>query len=90
MSLRRMKTLYCIAIISVAIVLAFLGQWATWIMSVLLLASALPSWSLIGKSWKAETLTALEQRRVRANPPVRREETSAPPDRADIPHANHR
>lgn len=37
-----MRTLYCIAVISIAIVLALLGNWAAWAMSIVLLSGALP------------------------------------------------
>ena len=91
MSLRRAKTLYCVTMIAVSVLLAAWGGALGCAAGALLLAGALPSWALIGRSWKETTLTALEQRRrAHATPPTPREERSTPLDRADIPGANHR
>ena len=63
MSLRRVKNLYCVTMIAVSALLAVWGGALGCAAGALLLAGALPSWALIGGSWKAATLTALEQRR---------------------------
>jgi hypothetical protein len=43
MTLRRMKTLYCVAVMAIGILLAASGM-IGWITAVILLSSALPSW----------------------------------------------
>lgn len=46
MSLRRMKTLYCIAAMALAIILTWTGILLCWIAAVALLSGALPGWSI--------------------------------------------
>lgn len=46
MSLRRMKTLYCIAVIAIAILLFATGSFVYWIASMVLLGGALPGWRI--------------------------------------------
>lgn len=42
MSLRRIKTLYCVAVISIAVVLACVGGTVGWVTSIVMLCGALP------------------------------------------------
>lgn len=90
MSLHKAKTLYCVSVMALALILAARAGGIGEVTAVILLAGALPAWALIGKLWKAATLTALEQRRhERASLPMPREEKSAPLDLADTHRANH-
>lgn len=47
MSLRRIKTLYCVAVISIAIVLVSQGSFVGWATAVVVLSGALPVFGAI-------------------------------------------
>jgi membrane associated rhomboid family serine protease len=50
MSLRRIKTLYCLAVIAIGVLLAALGGWVGWLAAVLVLSGALPMFRVIGRA----------------------------------------
>jgi hypothetical protein len=61
MSLQRAKAIYCVVMISVAIVLACTAGLLGWITAVLLLSGALPMFKTVGTAMKAATLHDVEQ-----------------------------
>lgn len=69
MSLRRAKTLYCIAVMAIGILLASTGELAYWIASVIVLGGALPLYRVMGHAVfdesldDAESALVAEQRR---------------------------
>lgn len=58
MSLRRIKTLYCVAVISIALILACTGGLIGWVASIVLLGGALPMFRAM---WNAGTQEALDK-----------------------------
>lgn len=58
MSLARIKTLYCVAVIAIAIVLDCTGEIVGWATAVVMLAGALPVFHLVISA----TLNAVEDR----------------------------
>ena len=50
MSLRRITTLYCIAVIAIGVLLATLGGFVGWLAAMLVMGGALPLYRLI--SWQ--------------------------------------
>lgn len=68
MSLRRMKTLYCVSAISIALILAALAGGIGEIAAIILLAGALPMFNIIFKTGeqrgKNDLLRAIEHRRA--------------------------
>lgn len=72
MSLARLKTLYCIAVMAVGTLLAFFGGVVGWLAAVLILSSALPAWRYVTDSAFDATLddaesVLLAERQRRAN-----------------------
>lgn len=61
MSLRRIKTLYCVAVISVGILLASHGEIVSWAASVIVLGGALPMFRAVSGAMKTATLHDVEQ-----------------------------
>lgn len=57
MSLRRIKTLYCLAVIAIGVLLAALGGWVGWLAAVLVLSGALPMFRVIGRAAAGSALT---------------------------------
>lgn len=55
MSFRRIKTLYCLAVIAIGVLLAALGGWIGWIAAVLVLGGALPMFRVIGQQSEQNT-----------------------------------
>jgi predicted Na+-dependent transporter len=71
--MRRVKTIYCIAVIAIAIILVSFGQLIGWLAAIVVLAGALPMFRVVTQTSADATLTAVEERRrARAN----RRETS--------------
>lgn len=72
MSLRKAKALYCVVIISIAVLLYAAGGIVYWIASVVLLGSALPVFRLVTRVVsderfdEAESILLAEQQRRRA------------------------
>lgn len=64
MSLRKVKTLYCIAVMAIAIVLAVLGHWVGWVTAVVLLSGALPGWRLATRTAASSALIGFRQNLV--------------------------
>lgn len=64
MSLARLKTLYCIAVMAVGTLLAFFGGVVGWLAAVIILSSALPAWraviSIAGDTGAHEALTVFQ------------------------------
>ncbi len=64
MSLRRIKLLYCITVVAIAVILASFGQLIGWIAAVVVLAGALPMFGAVkraaGDSAADETLRIVE------------------------------
>jgi hypothetical protein len=90
MSLRRAKAIYCVVMISVAIVLACTAGLIGWITAVLLLSGALPIFGAVKQAAGDMMLTAVENRnRERATPEVPRAEDLPDSDRRGIPPATH-
>lgn len=56
MSLRRIKTLYCLAVIAIGVLLAALGGWVGWLAAVLVLGGALPGWKAVERTFLAQAL----------------------------------
>lgn len=65
MSLARLKTLYCIAVMAVGTLLAFFGGVVGWLAAVLILSSALPAWRVVigvaGDTGAQEALKVLQR-----------------------------
>ena len=72
MSLRRMKTLYCVAVIAVSIMLANVGSIVYWLAAVTVLAGALPVFRAIQRIGafheKQRTLAAVTDLLVQSHP----------------------
>ncbi len=60
MSLRRVKTLYCIAVMAIGILLASTGDLAYWLASVIVLGGALPLYRVMGHAAFDESLDDAE------------------------------
>lgn len=54
MSLHRLKTLYCIAVIALGIILAVVGGIVGWIAAILILGGALPGWGVAERIFLAQ------------------------------------
>lgn len=61
MSLRRIKTLYCVAVISIGVLLASHGEVVSWAASVIVLSGALPMFNAVSGAMKTATLHDVEQ-----------------------------
>jgi hypothetical protein len=61
MSLRRVKQLYCVAIMFFAIALACTGGLIEWIVAVLMLAGALPMFALVKRAASKSALIGFRQ-----------------------------
>lgn len=73
MSLRRIKTLYCLAVIAIGVLLAALGGWVGWLAAVLVLSGALPGWIMGVRAIRLNTITVFEYRaqtRARSEAPL--------------------
>lgn len=57
MSLRKAKTLYCIIVMAVALILAGLAGWIGQLAAIIILASALPGWRLITRAAATNALS---------------------------------
>lgn len=62
MSLRRIKTLYCIAVIAIALILVDAAGVLGWVTAVVVLAGALPMFRAIQWHERRRTLTRLAER----------------------------
>ena len=56
MSLRRIKTLYCLAVIAIGVLLAALGGWIGWVAAVLVLSGALPMYHSLIKAMARQNI----------------------------------
>ena len=72
MTLRRMKTLYCIAVMAIGILLTALGGLLGWIAAILLLSGALPGWAIATRAASdqgaSEALSVVKHHLRRRNP----------------------
>ena len=84
MSLRRAKTLYCVTMIAVSVLLAAWGGVLGCAAGALLLAGALPLFKVIGQTHSGNMLTAFEYR-ARARLSKRHEEKQPVSDHFDTP-----
>lgn len=50
MSLRKLKTLYCLSVMAVGVILTAIGGMLGWLVAVIILSSALPAWKLVVRS----------------------------------------
>lgn len=64
MSLSRVKTIYCVSVIAIALVLDCTGGAIGWIAAVVLLAGALPLFRLVTCASADATLNDVERRRA--------------------------
>ena len=62
MSLARLKTLYCIAVMAAGIILAARAGFIGWLAAILILSCALPAWRMVVSAVRSNTITAFEYR----------------------------
>lgn len=70
MSLRKVKTVYLIAVIVLAVLLATLGDVICWIAAIVLLVGALPMFKVMGRAFSEHLIDEINHRRVRASRPA--------------------
>lgn len=64
MTLRKVKILYCVSVIALAILLIAAGDTARWIGAILLLIGALPGFKVIGRANALSALRSLNLHRL--------------------------
>lgn len=89
MSLRKVKDGYLIIVMFVAILLATMGGWLGWIVSIVLLSGALPMFKVIGRAFSESLLTEINQRRARASRLTRYATAAPAQDDAGPPSVIH-
>lgn len=71
MTLPRIKALYCIAVIAVAIILDWVGGWVGWVTAVVVLSGALPMFDALVRAASDqgadEAFNVVERRLVHRN-----------------------
>lgn len=88
--MRQVKTVYCIVVISLALILASIGGLLGIVTAIIVLAGALPMFRAVKRAAGDMMLTAVENRnRERATPEVPHAEELPGSDRRGIPPATH-